>query len=60
MGHEAHIRGHARTSKQKMDLDYGRHGYDFRNLIMATNLKHDLNYGSNLLIIFYRPKSCKI
>ena len=33
--HEARIRRNARTSKQKMDLDYGIAGYDFRTLIMA-------------------------
>ena len=44
-GHGAHIGRHARTSKRKLDLCYGTAGYDFRTLIMASELKHGLNYG---------------
>ena len=53
-GHGAHIGRHARTSKRKMDLGYGMAGYDFRTLIMASELKHGLNYG--FILHLYRNK----
>ena len=52
--HGAHIGRHARTSKRKIDLGYGMAGYDFRTLIMASELKHGLNYG--FILHLYRNK----